>query len=173
MDTFTFKYLEIPNIKDELLLFFKNNPIPDIPFQVLDIRDTMEQLPLIKKWFLDNKVFVSKVAHATNPPRSETAIHTDHGNCALAVNFPLHNCTTAKTIFYQCEEKYFKQVTGKSGLDYFDIPKEHATYLDHYVMTKPVLINLHRPHTVVNDTDDYRHCLSFRFFRTPLHLLKI
>ena len=161
----------MPGIEQELFSFFKNNPIPEIPFQMLDIISTMNQLPMVRTWFLTNKIFPSVVAYASVNAYSETAIHIDHGNCALAINLPLYNCSTAKTFFYQCDKKYFKKVRGRTNLDYFDVPKEHSTLVNHYVMTKPVLLNLHYPHNVVNDTDDNRYCLSFRFPRTPLHLL--
>lgn len=169
---FTYRYLDIPNIKNELETFFKNTPIPETKFNILNLKTVLLSLPNITKWFISKSVIPSRVAYATVGPNASTDIHTDHGECALAINFPLYNNEIAKTYFYKCDEQYYEKVMGSSGYWYYRMPEEYSTEVDHYIMTQPVLLNLHYPHAVINTTDDYRYCLTFRFGKTPWHLIK-
>lgn len=171
LNTFTYKYLEISNIFQELNSYFKNNKRPDVPFKILNLKDTLLQLPNIKNWLYTNKAFPARVAFTTVPPKSSTAIHTDHGSVDLAINFPLYNCDTEKTFFYECDPVYYKLVQSISGLPYYEMPPEHSTESCHYVLTQPVMLNLKVPHAVINNTSDYRHCLTFRFVKDPVHLI--
>lgn len=171
IETFTHSYLNILNITQELDNYFKNNQRPDVPFKVLNLKDTLSQLPNIKNWLYANDAFPARVIFTTIPPNSSTAIHTDTDLVDLAINFPLYNCKVAKTFFYKCDPKYYELATSLSGLPYYKMPSEHSSELCHYVLTQPVMLNLKVPHAVINNTNDYRHCLSFRFIKDPIHLI--
>jgi hypothetical protein len=171
LKTFTYSYLNILNITQELDTYFNNNQKPDIPFKILNLKDTLSQLPNIRNWLYSNRAFPATVAFTTIPPNSSTAIHTDAGPVDLAINFPLYNCAVAKTFFYKCDPAHYELAKSVSGLPYYSMPQNHSSEICYYILTQPVILNLKVPHAVINDTDDYRHCLTFRFIKDPVHLI--
>ena len=167
---FYFKQLDIPYDQSEILNFFNSNDKHDY-FKGMHPRDVVDYLPSIFKWFDEQNLTPNYVAYIATKNQFKQVIHIDSGYHQLAINFPIFNCETIKTSFYEVDktsEKTFISYPSKL------IATEYTNYISticSYVLTKPTLLNLKMPHSVDNNTDSIRYALSFRFKEDPINLM--
>jgi len=173
-DIFYFKYLDIPYNPDEIFNFFKNKDYHPHRFEMLDVQKVLDILPSIQNWFKSQGLLVTKVAYISTPTKFKQMIHTDVGDNELAINFPVFNCENTRTYFYkpkdgapQVKVKY----TPGTNLPYVSYEPEMVSEVCFFTLNKPVLLNVKKPHSIDNQTDNNRVSISFRFNKEPTHLI--
>jgi hypothetical protein len=172
-DNFYFNYIDIPYDLNEVQTFYKNNPIPNGYFTIQDINVVLAALPSIKKWFEDNNCKPNKVAYISTLANVVQPPHKDNSDQVLAVNFPVDNCDEVKTVFY--DDTNVKSVllhTHATNIPYHHYLLGGREPTTHYILSKPVILNVKKIHSVVNTTNKNRISLSFRFEQDPWHLVK-
>jgi hypothetical protein len=172
-DNFYFNYIDIPYDLNEVQTFYKNNPIPNGYFTIQDINVVLQALPSIKKWFEDNGCKPNKVAYISTSANVVQPPHKDNSDQILAVNFPVDNCNEVETVFY--DDTNVRSVLLHTRAT--NVPYHHYLLGDRkpttrYILSKPVILNVKKIHSVVNTTNKDRISLSFRFEQEPWHIVK-
>jgi hypothetical protein len=174
-ETFYSEYLHIDtfnDIKKEIDQFYIDNPIPDSYFKIINCYKVMEALPSFKKWCIDNKLTPIKVAYISTPANTRQSPHKDDGEEILAVNFPVVN--NDEVVTEQWDESglaSIKLMTKGTYIPYYRYLVSGVTPNASYILDKPVILNIKKVHSVVNNTDKPRVSLSFRFYNDPWHLI--
>jgi hypothetical protein len=172
-DNFYFKYIDIPYDLNEVQAFYKSKPVPSGHFTMRYVDEVLGALPSIKQWFEDNNckpsrvAYISTLAHFAQPP------HKDNSDQILAVNFPVYNCEEIKTLFYDDKNVETKVMYTKAhNIPYHQYMIKGRAPIAEYVLSKPVILNVKKIHSVVNNSNKDRVSLSFRFEEEPWHLIK-
>jgi hypothetical protein len=170
-ESFYCQYIKIEGydkIKQEIAEFYLNNPIPDSYFKIINCWKVMDAVPTFKQWCIDNKLKPFKVAYISTPPNTAQSPHMDDGEEILAINFPVDNCETVETKMWDEENlKSIKLMTIGTGIPYYRYLVNNHDPVSKYTLDNPVMLNIKKVHSVVNDTDKPRISLSFRFERDP------
>jgi hypothetical protein len=160
------------DIKKEIDQFYIDNPIPDSYFKIIDCRRVLEALPSFKKWCSANKINPIKVAYISTAPNTRQSPHKDDGDEILAINFPVINNNGVVT--EQWDEdglSSIKLMTKGTYIPYYRYLVSGVEPQSKYILDKPVVLNIKKVHSVVNNTDKPRVSLSFRFYNDPWHLI--
>jgi hypothetical protein len=160
------------DIKKEIDQFYIDNPIPDSYFKIINCHKVMDALPSFKKWCEINKLTPIKVAYISTPPNTRQSPHKDAGDEILAVNFPVIN--NDGVITEQWDEdglSFIKLLTKDTNIPYYRYLVHGVEPQYKYILDKPVILNIKKVHSVVNNTDKPRVSLSFRFYNDPWHLI--
>ena len=113
-------------------------------------------------------------------PKSFLPIHVDTNYKHMySLNIPIYNtCNKSMTYFFKPKNnsvtlKVLHACPKYNSKDSFYVSfLEDVEFLDCFPLVKPAIFNTHIPHAVVNDTDDFRCILSFRF-NSPINFKKI
>lgn len=174
-ETFYSKYLNVTtfdDIKKEIDQFYIDNPIPDSYFKIINCHKVMSALPSFKQWCIENKIKPIKVAYISTPPNTRQSPHKDDGEEILAINFPVVNNDDVITEQWDEDElTSIKLLTKGTYIPYYRYLISGATPQASYILDKPVILNIKKVHSVVNNTDKPRVSLSFRFYSDPWHLI--
>jgi hypothetical protein len=175
-EKFYYNYLGIgafEDIKKEIDQFYIDNPVPDSYFKIIDCRKVLEALPSFKKWCTANKINPIKVAYISTPPNTRQSPHLDDGDEILAINFPVTNTDQVTTEMWDEEGlTSIKLMTKGTYIPYYRYLVSGVDPQANYVLDKPVILNVKKVHSVVNNTDKPRVSLSFRFYNDPWHLIE-
>lgn len=169
--TFYFKQLDISYDQSEILNFFNTTEKHNNGFKAMDSKDALVKLPSVAVWFDSQQIIPAYALYIAIGKHYQQPIHTDAGSRQLAINFPIYNCDTAITNFYEVDESSAKpHKTINNGLPAVEYTITKSKICS-FVLTKPTLINIKAPHGVDNNTDFTRYALSFRFHQDPVHLI--
>jgi len=175
-DLFYYDYINVDvynNIKKEIDQFYIDNPIPDSYFKIIDCRKVLEALPSFKKWCTASKINPIKVAYISTPANTRQSPHKDDGEEILAINFPVINNDEVTTEMWDEDGlTSIKLMTKGTHIPYYRYLISGITPQASYVLDKPVILNVKKVHSVVNNTDKPRVSLSFRFYSDPWHLIE-
>lgn len=172
IENFYFKYLDLPYDRAEVENLY--NLYPNMPgrFNMLKTDEAMSQLPVLSSLFKSLNLVPSKVAYINIGRNTTQIVHIDWGVENLALNFPVYNCSDIYTEFYDIPDSELKEgKTMGTGLPfYYYSDMTDKKYVDKFSLTKPVLLNIKKPHSVVNNSTLSRISLSFRFKTDPWFL---
>lgn len=149
-------------------------------FVHIDVESTMQQLPTLKKFFDGVGLSeLSRIAIVTTHPNSVQDPHVDQGEETLGINFPLAGTSATYTQIFKNKGE-LKYVTShdesKSGIKqqrrYLKYIDDSPEEIGRYELSRPVMLNVKMPHSVVNLSDDERVGISFRFKADPWKLLE-
>ena len=172
-DNFYFNYIDISYDLNEVQAFYTNNPIPHGYFTIQDINIVLEALPSINKWFKDNNCKPNRVAYISTSANIVQPPHKDNTDQILAVNFPVYNCEEVKTVFYDdTNVRSILTYTQAHNIPYYYYELDGRVPIVEYILSKPVILNVKKIHSVVNNSNKDRVSLSFRFEEEPWHLIK-
>lgn len=172
-DNFYFKYIDIPYDLNEVQAYYNSKPLSGGYFTLQDINKVLDALPSIKKWFEDNNCKPNKVAYISTGPWFAQPPHKDNTDQILAVNFPVYNCEEVKTVFYDdTNVETTLRYTQAYNIPYYSYKVDRQAPIAEYILSKPVILNVKKIHSVVNNSNKDRISLSFRFEEEPWHLIK-
>lgn len=158
-------------IQKEIEQFYQNNPVPESYFKIINCRTVLEALPTFKKWCSANKINPIKVAYISTPANTRQSPHMDDGDELLAVNFPVSNTENVHTEMWDEDGlASVRLLTKGTMIPYYRYLVSGVPVKAQYVLDKPVILNIKKVHSVVNNTDKPRVSLSFRFYNDPWHL---
>ena len=107
------------------------------------------------------------------------APHTDGGaenpRC-LALNIPLLHCENSLTTFYKKKNPFKKGKeahNAKLNYSYTSFDDDSVKAVESLVLTHPTLLRVNEIHSVENNSDRIRYCLTIRFAPEPLELFNI
>ena len=169
--TFYFKQLDISYDQSEILNFFNTTEKHKQGFKAMTATDALVKLPSVAAWFDSQQIIPAYAFYIAIGKQCQQITHIDGGSRQLAINFPIDNCDTAITNFYEVDEssaKSYKTINNNLSAVEYTITKSKICS---FVLTKPTLINIKAPHNVHNNTDFTRYALSFRFHQDPMHLI--
>ena len=119
--------------------------------------------PELLQWCQRHNLTMNSVHLFRAPPMSKQDIHVDgDGNPSLyAINWIL-SARKSKMIWYQPQKS--REVNGHNELVYHSWHEDECDEIERFEdISVPVLLNTEIPHRVVNDTDEWRFCVSIRF----------
>lgn len=173
VENFYFKYLDLSYNIQEVESLYKI--YADIPgrFSMLRIQQAMEYLPSINLLFKNLNLTPSKMAYINIGSNTTQIIHCDWGAETLALNFPVYNCLDTFTEFYDVPESELREgkTMGTELPFYYYNNLDNKKFVDKFTLSKPVLLNIKKAHSVVNKTSSSRISLSFRFKTDPWFLI--
>ena len=88
----------------------------------------------------------------------------------LVLNWPLFNCADTPMSFYHVRRSGIVDIYPKYQQRHQLFDDADCELLDQFELDRPCLIDVHTPHSVLNDRPTYRVIMSFRFQDVPLHL---
>jgi hypothetical protein len=162
------------DIKKEIQAFYETHPIPDSYFKIINCYEVMEALPSFKKWCLANRLpSPVKVAYISTPPNTRQSPHKDDGPELLGLNFPVANYDQVTTDMWDEGKLSSVRLTTKGTyIPYYRYLVNGIEPEASYVLSKPVILNIKKVHSVNNTTDLPRVSLSFRFERDPWEIVE-
>jgi hypothetical protein len=139
-----------------------------------NITETMQQLPILSKFFSCCDLQISRIAIITTHPNSVQDTHVDQGEETLGINFPLSGTSATYTQIFKNKGE-LRYVTShdenKSGIKqqrrYLKYIDDSPEEIGRYELNRPVMLNVKMPHSVVNLSNDERVGISFRFKTDP------
>jgi hypothetical protein len=148
-------------------------------FVHLDPITTMQHLPSLAKYFASTKLGeLARIAIVTTHPMQTQDPHIDQGNETLGINFPLSGNSATYTSIFKNKgrvEYVVSQDEVKPGIKeqrrYLKYIDENPEEIARYELTRPVMLNVKMPHSVVNLSKDERVGISFRFKQDPWSLI--
>ena len=159
-------------IMQEIQQFHQERPVPDSYFKIINCHEVLQALPTFKKWCSANQINPIKVAYISTAPDSRQSPHMDDGSEILAVNFPVANTEGVETEMWDEEGlKSVRLFTKGTNIPYYRYLVSGVPVKAKYVLDRPVILNIKKVHSVVNNTDKPRVSLSFRFYNDPWHLV--
>jgi len=172
---FTFKHLDttdmdIDQIQKEINEYHKLKNFPNVNFYSMQPVDILPNLPTLAAWFEKQGLVVDRCAHLGQNPHSKQVLHIDTGSNCLALNFPIDIVEEAYTVFYKFKGKLVDRYTPNTNIRYQEYVDDNLEELGRYVLTKPTILHIKLPHSIVNNSDRIRYCFSFRFTKDPWHL---
>lgn len=175
-DIFLFEEIEIENfqdIKSQFISVIENyRKKNQYNFNLVDKDSFLQDCDLVKKYFDDNNCIVSNVATIEVAAKSKGTLHTDNYLNTLALNFPVFNCEDSYTSLYKVIDGEPVLKVYENGLTHTDFESCClAEVTRYYIKDKAILFNTQVPHRVFNNSDKPRLAVSFRFAKTPWHLL--
>ena len=106
-------------------------------------------------------------------PYDRLPVHQDldreHGP-NLVLNWPLFNCEQTPMSFYHVRRPGTVDLYPKYQQRHQLFDDSDCEMLEEFELAHPCLIDVHTPHSVINDRPTYRVIMSFRFHDVPMHL---
>lgn len=178
-DKFYFKQIDIPYTDQEIQnlnrVFYKHTGM----FVKLNNIEIVKLLvPSITKWFDSHNIEINQVFLISCHPGHEQDKHVDsrEDQNSLALNILLTpGAKDSITRFYELKDPTIGpslKMTLETNLPYYFYEDEKLEYVTHYNMHKPVLLNVQKIHSVLNNTPNNRAVLSFRFKKDPWFLVE-
>ncbi len=176
-ESFYYNYLDISaetyaKISDEIAEFYKNRPVDESYFKIVNCHEVLEALPTFKKWCTANKINPIKVAYISTPANTRQSPHMDDGPELFAINFPVINAEEIETEMWDEDGlASVRLITKGTQIPYYRYLVKDVPVKARYILDRPVILNIKKVHSVVNNTDKPRVSLSFRFYNDPWHLI--
>jgi len=171
---FYFKSLNIPSIEqiNEEIKVYDQTRESTIGFSHVNNNLVLNALPTLTQWFNEHSMIVERIAVLTIKSNSIQVPHVDQGTQSLAINFPLQHCNDTWTRFFKNTGTVVKKFTPDTKIPYLAYIDNNMQEDTRYELTGPTLINIKKPHSVMNKTNFDRSCISFRFKEDPWFLLE-
>jgi hypothetical protein len=137
-----------------------------------------EEAPLLKKWLVDNGIFVNFMAVFVSSPYDDPDyIHVDVDDVGLSINFPIQSTADTTTYFYkEPEDLTYKFVDIGNNHVYIKCCSEKEFEVKStYELTQPIIMRNDTPHRFDNPNATVRVCLTIRLnpiYDIPMHLIK-
>jgi hypothetical protein len=109
--------------------------------------------------------------HADAKPVEEQ----DEPKRAVAVNWPIFNCSNTFTVFYEPRTDIEIKDNGRmlgNRLQYFEYGLDQVIETHRIKIEVPTAIRYDRVHAIINETDEIRWTASFRFLSNHWELFK-
>ena len=182
LDNFYYKHIDIENYQEIIeeirsyLIPFLDTNISGIGIIKIPQTDLTDNCTKLSNWLKQNDMFIEMAALHIMPKKQTGYIHSDHDGSRktnLAFNLDVENGDSTTTAFFEVNAPGKIVHTARQGLPYVVYPysKDTCKKVTEYNLTKPVLLNISKPHLVINDTDHRRVALTLRFETDPVHLL--
>jgi hypothetical protein len=131
-----------------------------------------EQCGLFMNWMSKHSLKIRKIAVIKFPPNRIQNIHRDSLEDltnTYGLNLNLYNCENSYTRMFEQINKNYVPVTlhTPGGLPFIYYPESQCLEVTRYNLSKPVLLDLNKLHSVVNNTNDVRISISIRFTTQP------
>jgi len=181
-DNFYYKHIDMENYQEIIeeirfyLIPLLDTSISGVGIIKIPENDLINNCTKLSDWLKQNDMFIEMAALHIMPKKHTGYIHSDHdgsGKTNLAFNLDIENGDTTTTKFFEVSVPGKIVHTSGQGLPYVVYPysKDTCKKVTEYNLTKPVLLNISKPHLVTNDTDHRRVALTLRFKNDPVHLL--
>jgi hypothetical protein len=176
---FYWKHIDIDdydNIIDEIRYYMTDelkNTVYPYGFSVYNNKSKFhENCGLFMNWADNHSLKIRRIAVIKLPPNRTQDIHRD---CiedltnTYGLNLNLYNCENSYTrMFELIDENYVPETSYTSdGRPFIPYQKSHCREVTRYNLSKPVLLDLNKLHSVVNNTNDTRISISIRFTTKP------
>jgi hypothetical protein len=173
-DDFYFKSLNIPNVEqiNEEIKVYDQTRESTVGFSHVNNDLVLNALPTLTKWFNEHNMIIDRIAVLVIKSNSIQVPHVDQGTQSLAINFPLQHCADTWTRFFKNTGIVVKKFTLDTKVPYLAHIDSNRQEDARYELTGPTLINIKKPHSVMNNTNFDRSCISFRFKEDPWFLLE-
>ncbi|WP_138589988.1 hypothetical protein [Pseudoalteromonas aurantia] len=125
---------------------------------------TIPELPLLNSFLKDAGLDETVLGIALNitSPHSSMPIHIDTGDLNWSLNVPLMNCDSSRVSFYESKQRP-KPFSLPNGVTYLGFEDEKSMVcMDSVSCEDVMIINVKKPHKVVNESDKYRVTLLIR-----------
>jgi hypothetical protein len=131
-----------------------------------------EQCGLFMNWMSKHSLKIRTIAVIKFQPNKIQNIHRDSlGDLTntYGLNLNLYNCENSYTRMFELINKNYVPITLRTpgGLPFIYYPNSVCREVTRYNLSKPVLLNLNKLHSVVNNTNDTRISISIRFTTQP------
>jgi len=141
----------------------------------VDPDDFKNNCPTILSWFIENNIELIELSTHVLAPRASGGLHADNDGTTgprLSLNMDIINCSAPKTEFYEVSIPPRPMVT-RQGYSFFlyDFDENTCKKVTEYDLSKPVILNISKPHMVTNRTPSHRIALTMRFKTDPVHLI--
>lgn len=181
MDNFYYQHIDIENYQEiikeaRLYILNKVNSIHHQGFAGLkEVEEFKLNCPSFVAWLNANELTIRILAvHIMNAGQIGQ-LHSDSytEESRLSLNLNIENCDATKTRLYEVSEPGVP-VLSNGGYPYFIYKYDPVTCkkITEYDVTSPLLFDTSKPHQVTNYTNKRRVCLTIRFTKDPVHLLK-
>ena len=94
------------------------------------------------------------------PGRKELQIHHDWGTLTHSFNIPILNCANTWTVWYDTDQE--PRVITQENYTYCDYDASKCTEVERLELVTPHLLDVRKPHGVLNPTVGTRLVLAFR-----------
>lgn len=190
MKYITYRHVEVPNILkiqkelSEFILPYCEGKITGL--WSVDTKTFINLCPYTVIYFTDNNLLTSlkKVCYTVvHPGAKSTDAHVDRNieppasggqtSGCLSLNFGIANCIETSVVFYKYisgPKKYVPLPDPVEG-SYIFYAESELEEIDRYILDKPVIMNNTVPHGILNDTNEPRISISFRFLNDPWNLI--
>jgi hypothetical protein len=173
---FLYKFIDIPNVEEIGQQIWQNIPVElkttqyrtTEPSHYEKLKILVDSVETIHPWkdIIGIGLIITK-------PNSIVPIHTDHNLHMYALNIPIYNTSKPTTWFFKskegCDPWYALQSHGDPFNYHF---LGDVEFLECFPLVKPAIFNTQVPHAIINNTNDFRCVLSFRF-TSPFDFEKI
>lgn len=177
-ENFYYQYLKIDYDQQDISNFLVKWPVTESRFQLIDIAEAMELLPSIFDWFNKHNLVVTQIFLINHKPDFKQDIHVDYidkDGPKLSINIPLTPLAAASTTrVYEFIDKQNFEICHRDATKvvYSKVDPAEVKKIGEYKSYTPVLLNITKPHSAWNNTDQLRALLAFRFANDPYFLIK-
>ena len=142
----------------------------------LSEKDLLDNCPQLLSWFNKNNMELIMSAVHIMQAHGIGQLHSDSNGDEtgrLALNFDIENADVTKTKLYKINVPGTMHLTSGQKLPYIVYQNNADTckQVTEYDLSKPVLFDNTKPHSVTNHTDCRRVAITLRFRNDPVHLL--
>jgi hypothetical protein len=178
LEKFYFQYLNIPFDQADISALLKKYPLIESRFDAMNIQELEQLMPSIFAWFKEQNLEATQsflINHQVNFKQDIHADYTEPGGPKLAINFPLNQkAAESLTRLYDavCNEKSHVTRRSENLVSFSKFNPDQVIKITEYKSTSPVILNITKPHSAWNNTEEIRGILTFRFKDDPIHLIK-
>jgi len=139
-------------------------------------KELIDKCPAMSNWFEKNNMELIMSAIHIMQARRVGQLHSDSNEdttSRLALNLDIENADVNKTKLYKISVPGTMHYTAGDDLPYivYQNNKETCEQVAEYDLSKPVLFDNVKPHSVTNHTNKRRIAITLRFRSDPIHLL--
>jgi hypothetical protein len=143
-------------------------------YELTDVDDFLAHCPRSADWLQDRGLAIRHLALITLDPGHVSPLHRDRllpDQDPWALNVNIQNCEHTWTEAYRVREDQARDLASTGGDHLRFYAADPALLIARWNLSKPRLFNTQIAHRVVNDTNELRVALSFRFWQNPLRAL--
>jgi len=131
-----------------------------------------EQCGLFMNWMSKHSLKIRRIGVIKFPPKRIQDIHRDSIEDltnTYGLNLNLYNCENSYTRMFELINENYVPVLSytTSGIPYGIYPESQCREITRYNLSKPVLLDVNKLHSVVNDSNYTRISISIRFTTRP------
>jgi hypothetical protein len=131
-----------------------------------------EHCGLFMNWVASHSLKIRRIAVIKLPPHRIQNIHRDSIEDltnTYGLNLNLYNCENSYTRMFELIDENNVPVTSYTpfGQPFIPYHESQCREVTRYNLSKPVLLDLNKLHSVINNTNDIRISISIRFTTKP------